>query len=74
MQVENFPTVLVIEGRTVYKYDGEFTFETVKTWLDTKAYKSEDVTPVSTNIEAFVRAGERIKMDADRSRKEAVME
>ena len=59
MQVSNTPTVLVIDGRSVHKYDGEeFTFDAVKTWLDTKAYNNGDVAPLSTNIEAYVREGE----------------
>ena len=61
MQIETVPSLLLIEGRSVFKFEDEFTLDAVKQWIDTEAYKAEGVAPLSPNVEAFVREGERIK-------------
>ena len=54
---------MLISGRKVYSYPMEdFTLDAVKSYLDDKTYLETE--PLTANIEAFVRQGERKNQEA----------
>ena len=62
MQIEDTPTLYLIENRHIYAYNiteqGGFQFDSVKKFVDEKPYLEDDEMYVSANIESTVRQGE----------------
>ena len=65
MQIKKTPSVLIVSGRNLHLYevaDGQsFEFNSVRQYLESRAYEADEK-PLSTNIESYVRAGERLQM------------
>jgi len=62
LQIEDTPTLHLIENRHIYAYNiteqGGFHFDSVKNFIDEKPYLEDDEMVVTPNIESRVRQGE----------------
>ena len=59
LQGVKLPQVRVIDGTSVYKYDGSFELYDMKYFINRKDYRYDEDAKLSGNLEAFLKEGDQ---------------